>query len=62
LLFPGRLEQRKPLVLFGQIGIHQTAHKVGTHRRVRYQNLVDYKVKVDTERLAVQAQELSMSY
>jgi excisionase family DNA binding protein len=43
-------------------------HKVGTHRRVRYQNLVDYKVKVDTERLTAlesltaQAQELNMGY
>lgn len=43
-------------------------HKVGTHRRVRYLHLVDYKAKVDSERLAAleelsaQAQELNMGY
>lgn len=43
-------------------------HKVGTHRRVCYQDLVDYKTKVDTERLkalkelTAQAQELNMGY
>ncbi len=43
-------------------------HKVGSHRRVRYQHLVDYKLKADTERLATldtlaaQAQELDMGY
>ena len=43
-------------------------HKVGTHRRVRYQKLVDYKTKIDTERfsaleaLIAQAQELNMGY
>ena len=43
-------------------------HRVGTHRRVCYQDLVTYKTKVDTERmkaleaLAAQAQELNMGY
>lgn len=43
-------------------------HKTGTHRRVRYQNLVNYKARVDMERLtlldelAAQAQELNMGY
>lgn len=43
-------------------------HKVGTHRRVRYQDLVNYKTKIDTERLkaleelTAQAQELNMGY
>jgi excisionase family DNA binding protein len=43
-------------------------HKVGTHRRVCYRHLVDYKAKVDSERLATleelsaQAQELNMGY
>lgn len=43
-------------------------HKVGTHRRVRYQDLVDYKTTVDSDRLialdalAAQAQELGMGY
>lgn len=43
-------------------------HKVGTHRRVRNLHLVDYKAKVDSERLAAleelsaQAQELNMGY
>lgn len=43
-------------------------HKVGTHRRVRYRDLLDYKTKIDNERnqaldeLAAQAQELNMGY
>lgn len=43
-------------------------HKVGTHRRVRYQDLVDYKTGIDADRmkaleeLAAQAQELNMGY
>jgi excisionase family DNA binding protein len=43
-------------------------HKVGTHRRVRYRNLIDYKSKIDKERdkaldeLTAQAQELNMGY
>lgn len=43
-------------------------HKVGTHRRVCYQDLVQYKNRIDTERLkalkelAAQAQELNMGY
>lgn len=42
--------------------------KVGTHRRIRYQDLIDYKNRVDTARLATlaelaqQAQELDMGY
>lgn len=42
--------------------------KVGTRRRVRYQDLIDYKNKIDRERmqtledLAAQAQELNMGY
>lgn len=42
--------------------------KVGTRRRVRYQDLIDYKNRVDTARrqnldeLAAQAQELNMGY
>lgn len=43
-------------------------HKVGTHRRVRYQDLVVYRNRIDVERLktleelAAQAQELNMGY
>ena len=43
-------------------------HKVGTHRRVCYQDLVQYKNRIDTERLkaleelSAQAQELDMGY
>lgn len=43
-------------------------HKTGTHRRVRYQDVMDYKNSIDGERrkalaeLAAQAQELDMGY
>lgn len=43
-------------------------HKIGTHRRVRYQDVIDYKARIDAERrkaldeLAAQAQELGMGY
>ncbi len=43
-------------------------HKIGTHRRVRHQDVIDYKNRVDIERrktlneLAAQAQELDMGY
>ena len=43
-------------------------HKIGTHRRVRYQDEIDYKNRIDAERrkaldeLAAQAQELGMGY
>ncbi|ARU21560.1 bacterioferritin-associated ferredoxin protein [Ralstonia solanacearum] len=43
-------------------------HKIGTHRRVRYQDAIDYKKRRDTERrealdaLAAQAQEHDMGY
>ncbi len=44
------------------------AHKVGTHRRIRYSDLMAYKQHMDNERsraldeLANQAQELKMGY
>jgi excisionase family DNA binding protein len=43
-------------------------HKIGTHRRVRYQDVIAYKERIDVERnkvldaLAEQAQELKMGY
>jgi len=43
-------------------------HKTGTHRRVRYQDVIAYKERIDGERrkaldaLAAQAQELGMGY
>lgn len=41
-------------------------HKVGTHRRLRYQNLLEYKTKSEQftalEALTTQAQELNMGY
>ncbi len=43
-------------------------HKIGTHRRVRYQDVIDYKNRIDTERrkalgdLAAEAQELGLGY
>ena len=43
-------------------------HKTGTHRRVRYQDVIAYKDRIDTERtrtldaLAEQAQILKMGY
>ncbi|RAA18996.1 helix-turn-helix domain-containing protein [Ralstonia pseudosolanacearum] len=43
-------------------------HKIGTHRRVRYRDVVDYKKRLDTERrealeaLTEQAQALEMGY
>ena len=43
-------------------------HKIGTHRRVRYQDVISYKKHIDIERrkaldeLAAEAQELGMGY
>lgn len=43
-------------------------HKVGTHRRIRFQDVKDYKDRIDTARaqtldeLAAQSQELGMGY
>ncbi len=43
-------------------------HKIGTHRRVRYQDVIAYKKRIDAERrkalddLAAQSQELGMGY
>ena len=43
-------------------------HKIGTHRRVRYQDVIAYKERIDAERrktleaLAEQAQTLNMGY
>ncbi len=43
-------------------------HKIGTHRRVRHQDVIAYKTRIDAERrkvldaLAAQAQELGMGY
>jgi len=43
-------------------------HKIGTHRRVRYQDVIDYKKGIDAERrkvlndLAAEAQKLGMGY
>ncbi len=43
-------------------------HKIGTHRRVRYQDVIAYKNNIDAERrkaldeLTAQAQELNMGY
>lgn len=43
-------------------------HKIGTHRRVRYQDVIAYKEQIDAERskaldaLTEQAQELNMGY
>lgn len=43
-------------------------HKVGTHRRVRYEDVLGYKKSIDAKRrkaldeLAAQAQELGMGY
>lgn len=43
-------------------------HKIGTHRRVRYRDVVDYKKRLDAQRhqaleeLATQAQALDMGY
>jgi len=43
-------------------------HKVGRHRRIRFEDLMNYKNQIDGDRmqaldeLAVQAQELEMGY
>jgi len=43
-------------------------HKVGTHRRVRFEDLMDYKENIDRQRmktldeLTAQAQELNLGY
>ena len=43
-------------------------HKVGTHRRIRFKDLMDYKHRVDRDRrqaldeLSEQAQKLGMGY
>jgi excisionase family DNA binding protein len=43
-------------------------HKIGTHRRVRYQDVIAYKKRIDADRrkaldeLAAQGQELGMGY
>lgn len=43
-------------------------HKIGTHRRVRYQDVIAYKKRIDVDRrkaldeLAAQGQELGMGY